>query len=187
MPLLPALAALAVAAAAAPEKPVNEKTPLSAVNAVVRFAAPKGWSKEEYSNGGGADPVVAFTDGLDRLSIRVFGAPGSAYKDPAAFLSGPASTTMGRKPERAGRAVVAGKSVTLYARGMPLMVGDPHAARPGTPPLGREIFCVLPASAGRFVVLAYSREAPAADPAQKGDKAWNNLLKSVSLVPRSGP
>lgn len=180
-------AVLAVSAAAAPvEKPVKETTPSAVVSSLVRFAAPKNWNKEEYANGGGADPVVAFADGLDRISVRVFGAPGTAYKTPADFLAGPAASTMGRKPEAAGRVAVAGKTVPLYSHGVPVMVGDPHARTAGPPMLGREVFCVLPAANGRFVVLALSRETPTPDPDRKGEKAWSAFLKSVSLVPKPG-
>lgn len=180
------LAALA-AVAAAPEKPVKDPSPAAVVRSVVRFTGPKGWNKEEYANGGGADPVVAFADGLDRISIRVFGAPGSAYKNPAAFLSGPAASTMGKKPDAAGRARVAGRTVPLYSHGVPVMIGDPHV-RSGAPTmLGREVFCVLPAAKGRFVVLALARETPTPDPERKGEKAWQAFLKTVSLVPKPGP
>lgn len=172
----------AVLAADSPEKPVKP-TPSQAVAAVVSQEAPKGWTAEEYANGGGADPVVAFADGLDRISVRVFGGPGSAYKKPAAFLAGPAASTMGRKPEKVGRVKVAGKDLDLWRHEVPVALGDPHAPS-GPPAMGRELFCILPAAGGRFVVLSYARESPAPDLHGGGEKAWESFLKTVKLPGR---
>lgn len=181
------IAALALSASAAGSvevpKTVKAQTPSQSVAALVSHRPPKGWKAEEYANNDGADPVVAFSDGLDRITVRAFGGPGSGYKSPALFLSGAAASTMGRKPESAGSVTVAGRRVALYRRGFPINLGDPHAPS-GPPMLGREIFCVLPASGGRFVVLAYSRESPAPDLEGRGDAAWEAFLKTVKLPGR---
>lgn len=180
-----ALAAAVVAlTAAAAEKTVTTTTPSQTIAALVSYQPPKSWEVEEYANGGGADPVIAFIDGSDRLVVRVFGAPGSGYKSPAAFLAGPAAATLGRKPEKAGATRVAGRELALYKRGFPVNLGDPHAPPAGPPRLGKEVFCVLPASGGRFVVLSYARESPAPDRQRRGEKAWAAFLKSVKLVSR---
>ena len=185
MPLrLSALAAvLALPLAASAAGAADAPAPSRAVAALVSHQAPKGWKTEEYANGGGADPVVAHVDGLDRITVRVFGAPGSGYKTPALFLSGAAASSMGRRPEAAGNVTVAGRRLALYKRGFPIDLGDPHAPS-GPVVLGREIFCVLPVAGGRFVVLAYSRESPAPDLERRGEKAWENLLKTVEIPGR---
>ena len=183
------IAVLALSAAATDANPVEATktvkapTPSQAVAALVNYRPPKSWEVEEYANGGGADPVVAFVDGLDRITVRAFGAPGSGYKNPAAFLSGPAASTMGRKPETIGSVTASGRPVALYKRGIPVNLGDPHA--PSAPAsLGKEIFCILPGSGGRFVVLSYARESPAPDLERRGEKAWEAFLKTVKLVGR---
>jgi hypothetical protein len=126
---------------------------------------------------------VAFSDGLDRITVRVFGARGSGYKNPALFLAGAAASTMGRKPENAGSVTVAGRRLALYKHGVPINLGDPHVPS-GPPMLGTEIFCILPAAGGRFVVLAYARESPAPDLEGRGDAAWEAFLKTVKLPGR---
>lgn len=178
--LLAALCLLAASAKAADKAP---PTPSVILSEFVRFQAPKNWRAEEYANGGGADPVRAFVDGSDRITVRLFGAPGSGYKNPAAFLAGPAATTMGRKPESAGTVAAAGRRLPLYRRGFPLTLGDPHG---GSSPRGqgRELFCILPAAKGRFVVLSYARESSAPDLDKRGSKAWEAFLKTVKLVGR---
>lgn len=181
------IAALALSASAARSvevtKTVKAQTPSQSVAALVSHQPPKGWKVEEYSNRGGADPVVAFSDGLDRITVKVFGGPGSGYKTPALFLSGAAASTLGRKPENVGSVEVAGRRVALYRRGFPINLGDPHVPS-GPPMLGKEIFCVLPASGGRFVVLAYARESPVPDLEGRGDAAWEAFLKTVKLAGR---
>ncbi|MDD5302008.1 MAG: hypothetical protein PHS14_02780 [Elusimicrobia bacterium] len=184
---LSAVLALSAAASAAipmeASKTVKAPTPSQAVAALISHQPPKGWQVEEYANGGGADPVVAFVDGLDRIAVRVFGAPGSGYKNPASFLSGPAASTMGRKPEKVGSVTAAGRQLALYRRGFPINLGDPHSPS-GPASLGREVFCILPASGGRFIVLSYARESPAPDMDQRGEKAWGAFLRTVKLAGR---
>lgn len=186
-PALTAVLVLSVAASAADSvevpKTVNDQTPSQTIAALVSHQPPKGWTVEEYANGGGADPVVAYIDGLDRIAVRVFGAPGSGYKNTASFLAGPAASTMGRKPAAIGSVTVAGRQLTLYKRGVPVNLGDPHAPS-GPTTLGREVFCVLPASKGRFIVLSYARESPAPDLERRGEKAWTAFLKTVKLTGR---
>lgn len=177
--LLAALLCLAAPAWAA-DKPAP--SPSKAIAAVVRFQAPDGWAAEEYANRDGADPVQAFASGEDRILVRVFGAPGSAYKNPAAFLAGAAASTMGRKPEKTGVELVAGRRVALYQRGFPIALGDPHAPSPPSPAMGREVFLVLSGKKGRFAVLSYSRESPAPDLAGAGEKAWAAFLKTVKTT-----
>lgn len=172
--LLAVLLALAAPSWAAETK---APSPSKAISAVVRFSAPKGWRPEAYANG--ADPVFAFVSGEDRIVVRVFGAPGSAYADPAAFLSGAAASTMGRPPEKAGEATVTGRRTTLYQRGFPVSLGDPHIPSGRQQVLGREIFVVLPPLKGRFAVLSYARESPAPDLERTGEKAWEAFLKTV--------
>lgn len=168
--VLPVLLLCAAAAAPAP----------SPADSVVSFAAPAGWTRSDYANSGGVDPVIAFEDGEDRITVAVYGAPGSAYKTPADFLSGPAASTMGRPPERAGAATVAGRKTGLYRHQIPVQLGDPHLADPRAPSLGPETFCVLPPGRdGRFAVLSYFRQTPVPDLHKRGEKAWKSFLKSV--------
>jgi hypothetical protein len=179
-PLVAAL--LALPASAAPAAP----SPESAVAALVSLTPPKGWEKTAYANAGGADAVVAYQDGADRLLARVFGAPGSFYETPRAFLTGPAAATMGRRPRPAGRALVAGRRLRVYRRGYPLADGDPHAVSSGRARMASERFVILPpAPDGRFVVLSYQRESPVPDPELRGEAAWKAFLKSARRkVPR---
>lgn len=178
-----AFAAAAAFAADSKEAPKTVKTasPSQAVAALVSQRAPEGWKAEEYANG--ADSVVAFADGVDRISVRVFGAPGSGYKSPAEFLAGPAASTMGRRPEETGTVAVSGRKVALYKHGIPVNLGDPHMVSAPTT-LGTELFCILPGTKGRFVVLSYARESPAPDLEGRGEKAWAAFLKTVKLVGR---
>lgn len=160
--------------------PAPTPAPGDAVLSAWRFAAPAGWRRVDYANAGGADAVVSFEKGSDRLTLRLYGAPGSFYKTPEAFFSGPAATTMGKAPDRAGTATVDGRSVAVYARRYPLADGDPHTVGPATARFGDEKFCVLPPGAdGRFVVAGYSRESPIPDTKGVGEKAWKSLLKSL--------
>jgi hypothetical protein len=159
----------------------------SGAKALLSWTAPPGWKKSEYANAGGADPVVAYESDLGRIQIRVFGAPGSFYRTPEAFMAGPAATSMGRAPELTGRERVAGRDAAVYRREYPLADGDPHAHAPD-PRTARECFCVLPPSKdGRFVVLSYSRESPAPDPSGAGEKAWKAFLAGASRARKAGP
>lgn len=182
--LLAVLLAAATAAKAA-ESPMKKPAPAAAVAALLRFQTPAGWRRGEYANSGGADPVIEFEKGADRIAVYVYGAPGSSYKTPEDFMTGPAATTMGRAPDRAGLALVAGRNVALYRRRFPLADGDPHVVSSAPPRFGSAIYCVLSAAAdGRFAVLAYSRESPIPDTEERGEKAWESFLKSVKP---SGP
>jgi hypothetical protein len=177
--LLAALLFLAAPSWAADKK---SPSPSKVIAGVVRFQPPAGWRPEEYANG--ADPVQAFSSGEDRIVVRVFGAPGSAYAGPASYLDGAAASTMGRKPERSGEETVAGSRVVLYQRGFPIALGDPHAPTPPQQPLGREVFLILPGAKGRFAVLSYARESPAPDLKGAGEKAWSAFLKTVKMPGR---
>lgn len=157
--------------------------PSQTIAALISRQPPKGWNVEEYANSGGVDPVEAFVDGVDRIAVRVFGGPGSAYKKPSDFLSGAAAGTMGRKPEAAGSVKVAGRRLAVYKRGFPINLGDPHAPS-GPPMLGREYFVLLPVPGDRFVVLSYARESPAPDLERRGEEAWKAFLKSVKVPGR---
>lgn len=171
-------AALALCGAAA-EARVTSKTaagPGAAVRAAASFTAPKGWAAEEHANG--ADPVLSFRKGLDRISLRLFGAKGSAYGTPEAFLRGPAATTMGRPPKDAGAVVVAGKRRALYEHGYPVQLGDPHA-RSGPPELAVERFVLVPLADGRFLVAAHAFESPIPSLERTGEEAFAAFLKSL--------
>ena len=159
-------------------------TPSQAISAFVRWQAPKGWRVEEYANGGGADPVVAYVAGTDRIELDLYGSPGSAYKTPGAFLKSPAATSLGRKADRAGVVEAAGKTLDLWRRRFSVDGAAPHVTPPGQPLMGTELFFVLPLSEGRFVVLALSRETPAPDPKGAGEKAWKAFLKSLKPTGR---
>lgn len=186
------LAVLVLAAACSAADTPMKKTPpasASAFAALVRFTEPAGWDRSDYSNSGGADAVISFEKGLDRISVYLYGAPGSFYKTPSDFMRGPAATTMGRPPVRTASGVVAGSRVSVYRRRFPLAEGDPHIPSPRER-LGSESFCVLPPAAdGRFVVLSYARETPAPDPRSLGETAWKAFLKGVSRppVPKRAP
>lgn len=186
------LAALAAAAAETPMKKSDAPAapaPGDAVAAQWRFAAPEGWRRSDYANAGGVDAVVAFEKGSDRLTLRLFGAPGSFYKTPEAFFAGPAATTMGKAPDRAGSAAVDGRKIAVYSRRYPLADGDPHMVGPATTRFGDETFCVLPPGAdGRFLVAAYARESPIPDSKGSGEKAWKKLLNSLKRpTPKKAP
>jgi hypothetical protein len=155
-------------------------TPSKIAAALLDWTAPSGWTESEYSNAGGADLVIAYERGIDRIEIKIFGAPKSFYRAPEDFLAGPGATTMGRAPEKSGSARVAGRAVTVYRRQYPMAGGDPHAFSPGPPRMGRETFCVLPPFPdGRFAVLSYARESPAPDITGGADKAWKAFLSGV--------
>jgi len=181
MKRLIAAAALALiqTAGAAAEGTVKTKTPAQAVAALVKFAAPKGWTAVEYSNAEGADPVVRFENLSDAVQIRVFGAPGSDYRTPKDFMAGPAATEMGAAPAAAGTATVAGKKLALHRRRYPIELSNPHGPAAPKSPMGTELFCVLPLKDGRFAVLTYRRASPIPDLHQKGEKAWAAFLKTV--------
>ncbi len=173
------LAAFVCGAAAAPN-------PGASVVSVVGFEPPKGWSRSDYANSAGADPVVAFEAGADVIRVSVYGAPGSAYRTPAEFLAGPAATTMGRPAAPAGSATVAGVKTPLLRRGSPQPGGDPHAASGAPPAMGEELFCVLPVRPdGRFAVLSWERRTPVPDLERRGEKAWRAFLKKARPGPAS--
>lgn len=181
------VAALALAAVACSEEPARPVAPAAegpawrAIASLVTFDAPTGFTREERAGEGGVDPVVRFSSGLDRITVRVFGAAGSAHATPDAYLASPAASTMGRAPTPAGTVTVGDRTLPLYRRGFPIMLGDPHVpAAPVT--LGREVFCVLPTSGARFVVLAWEVESPVPAPDGGGEDAWSTFLRSVRLV-----
>lgn len=150
------------------------------VAAMLQWTPPPGWDASDYSNAGGADAVVAYERGADRITLRAYGAPGSDYKSLAKFLAGPAATTMGRAPKKAGSVRVGGRASPLYRREYPLADGDPHAPSSRAPRMARETFCVLPPLPdGRFAVLAYARESPIPDLKGDGEKAWKTFLAGV--------
>lgn len=172
------LAALAAWAAAAP--PPAAKPSADAVAAVVTFRDPIRWKRSDYANSMGADPVVAFAQGSERIAVYVYGAPGSAYKTPEDFLKGPAATSMGKAPARAGSAKVGGREVSLYRRGYPLGDYDPAKPEAGPPRMGEQLFCILPPLAdGRFAVLAHDQNLPQSGPSSSGGPAWKAFLKTV--------
>jgi hypothetical protein len=181
------IAAVVLAAAAGAAETPMKKTPppsAAAVASVVRFAPPAGWDRSDYANAGGADAVVSFESGLDRISVYLYGAKGSFYRSPADFMRGPAATTMGRAPVRTAVALVAGRRLSVYRRGYPLAEGDPHIPSSGRERMGTETYCVLPpAPDGRFVVLSWARDTPAPDPRSLGEKAWKAFLKTVARPP----
>ncbi|MDE2143307.1 MAG: hypothetical protein KGL74_13055 [Elusimicrobia bacterium] len=163
-----------------PNAPPPRLSSADTLAALVRFEAPPGWKRTDYSNSLGADLVVSFENGPDRIALDVYGNRGSAYRNAAQFMKGPAATTMGKPPALIGSTPVAGKKANLYRRSYPLMDSDPHAPSPHPARMGRQLFCVLPPSAdGRFVVLTYSRESPVPDPAGAGEAAWKSFLKSI--------
>ena len=176
------LAAQLLFAAAPPAAEVHmSTTPSKAASALLEWTPPPGWKSSEYSNAGGADIVVAYEEGMERIEIKIFGAPKSFYRTPEAFMAGPGATTMGRAPAKSGIARAAGGAVTVYRRKFPLPGGgDPHAFSPGPPLMGRETFCVLPPFPdGRFAVLAYARESPTPSVKGEGEKAWKAFLAGV--------
>ncbi len=173
---------LSLAGGAAAEGTVKTKTPAASplhIAALLRFTPPKGWSVVEYSNAGGADPVLRFEDRADAVQIRVFGAPGSDYRTPKDFLAGPAATEMGAAPAAKGEVSVAGNKLTLYRRRYPIESPNPHGPAAPNPLMGTELFCVLPLKSGRFAVFAYRRASPIPDLKQEGEKAWAAFLKTL--------
>ncbi|HXT02176.1 MAG TPA: hypothetical protein VN915_16000 [Elusimicrobiota bacterium] len=172
--LVGAASALAVAAPAPASKPSAD-----AVAAVVSFRDPLQWKRSDYANSMGADPVVSFAKGSERISVYVYGAPGSAYKTPEDFLKGPAATSMGRPAERIGDTRVNGRNAALYRRSYPLGDYDPDKPETGPARLGEQLFCVLPPAAdGRFAVLAHDQNRPRPGTGSGGD-AWKAFLKTV--------
>jgi len=158
--------------------------PSEIVAGLIQVETPPGWRRTTYSNAAGADLVVAFERGADRLVVRVFGAKGSFYKTPADFLAGPAATTMGREAQKRGAAPVAGRPLALYRRRFPLAQGGPHESSSARPRMGAESFCVLaPFKDGRFIVLSHQRESPVADPERLGEIAWEAFLRGARLLP----
>jgi hypothetical protein len=183
---LAVLVAGLVPAARSAEAKVKTKTAAQAVGAVLRFSAPKGWTASDYSNSEGADPVVRFESLSDAVIVRVYGAPGSAYKTPAEFMAGPAATSQGVAPSEDGGVEIAGKKLPLYRRRYPINVPNPHGP-PAPLMLGSELFAVLPLGGGRFAVLSYQRASPAPDLEGKGEKAWREFLKTVRPAAKAKP
>lgn len=172
-------AALCFAAGASAERNVNPNDPSEQIRAQLRFRAPEGWKPVAYANAGGADPVLRYEDASDAIQIRVFGAPGSDYATPKAFLAGPAGSERGAAPVSAGFASVAGGKRALYRRGFPIATPDPHGPSSPVALQGRETFLVLPLEGRRFAVLSYRRSSPIPDPRERGEKAWAAFLKTV--------
>ena len=172
------LAAPAACASAAPLPAAGPSA--EAVAALVKFKAPARWHRSDYANSMGSDPVVAFERGSERIAVYAYGAPGSAYATPEAFLKGPAASTMGRPPVRDGSATIGSKELPLYRRGYPLMDTDPHIPATRPPRMGDEIFCLLPpTSDGRFAVLVHDQNLPKTGPSAAGGAVWKSFLKSV--------
>lgn len=177
-----ALAALLLAAPSEAKMKEAPPAPAALVRAAVSFKAPAGWKESAHANG--PDPVLELRSGLDRIVLRVFGGAGSAYATPELFLKGPAAGTLGSAPQPAGEARVAGRALTLYEHGYPIMQGDPHVPSPGgRPPLAIERYVLLPLPGGRFVVAghAYESPIPSADPA--GAKAFAAFLETLKPAP----
>ncbi|MDX6768502.1 MAG: hypothetical protein SF051_03155 [Elusimicrobiota bacterium] len=180
-----ASAALVLSAAAFAQTPAPA-APGAALRPFVRFTPPAGWRAEERANG--ADPVVSFRKGLDVITLSLYGAEGSAYEDPGAFLRGPAASTLGAPPRADGRVKVAGRSLALYRRGYPVRLGDPHAPSSGRPPeLARERFVVLPLRDGRFVVASHAFESAVPSFERDGERAFTAFLKTLQPSPKPRP
>lgn len=175
--LIAVLLAFAPVAGAA-DKTMKTKTPAAAVAALVRFTAPKGWTASDYSNTESADPVVRFENLSAAITLKVYGAPGSAYPTVADFLAGPAATSQGEAPAEEGTVTVAGRKLKLYRRRFPVNIPDPHG--PKVPlMLGSELFAILPVKGKRIVVLSCLRESPVPDAEGNGEKVWAAFLKTV--------
>jgi hypothetical protein len=173
------LAVLMGAACAAAPAPAA-KPSADAVAAVVKFREPLHWKRSDYANSLGADPVVSFARGSERIAVYVYGAPGSAYKTPDDFLKGPAATSMGQPPVRAGTVKAGSEELPLYRRSYPLGDYDPAKPEDGPPRLGEQVFCVLPpVPDGRFAVLAHDQNRPVPGSASAGSGDWKAFLKNV--------
>ena len=155
------------------------KTPTAAVAALVRFTAPKGWTASDYANG--PDPVVRLENLSDAITIKAYGAPGSAFATPEIFLRGPAATSQGAAPVEDGTATVAGRKLTVYRRRFPVNLPDPHGP-PAPLMLGSEAFVILPVAGKNFVVISSVRDSPSPDIERAGQKAWTAFLKTVKLA-----
>lgn len=177
--------ALPLMMAAAKEPSMNTPPTPEIVAGLVEITPPAGWAKTTYANSGGADTLLAFEHGADRIVIQVFGAKGSFNRTPEDFLAGPGATTMGRSPERKGQASVAGRRVTIFFRRFPLLEGGPHDSTPVKPMMGTEYFCVLPpARDRRFVVFSLRRESPIPDIDRTGEKSWDAFLRAARAPKR---
>jgi hypothetical protein len=175
-----ALAVIALALAAAADAPG------AALRPHVRFAAPAGWRVEEHANG--VDPVLRFTKGLDVITLYLYGAKGTAYATPEAFLRGPAASTMGSAPKADGRVTVAGLSLVLYRRGYPVRLGDPHVPASGAAPeMASERFIVLPLAGSRFAVAAHAFESSVPSFEREGARAFDKFLKALRPAPAPKP
>ena len=174
--------ALAVLLLAAPSK-AKMTDPLEQMAAAVSFSAPKGWTRSAHANG--PDPVLELRSGLDRIVLRLFGGPDSAYATPELFLRGPAAGTLGAPPETVGEALVAGRKRTLYQHGYPLMSAvSPVPGADGRPPLALERYVVLPLANGRFVVAGHAYESPIPSARPDGARAFEAFLKTLKAAPK---
>lgn len=179
--LLAAVVALLPASLGAAEGKVSKKPipaePGAAFRPLATYAAPAGWTPQEYANG--PDAVLRFQKGLDRISLRLYGAKGSAHKNPGDFLRGPAATTLGKAPEVVGQARVGGLKLAFYKRGYPIMLGDPHLRGGAPPALATEHFVVLPLSGGLFLVAAHAYESPIPSSSKDGEDAFLAFLRTL--------
>jgi len=139
-----------------------------------RYVEPAGWQAEK------SDSSLRFSRGVDVIKARWFGGKGSRYAAAGDYLVGFEATTMGKTPEKARLAKVAGRKVWVYRHGYPIDLGDPHAASPGPVQLASEEFCILPMGT-RFLVLSWAHESPVPDPEAAGEKAWEAFLSSLRL------
>lgn len=151
--------------------------PAALVRAAVSFSAPAGWREDAHANG--PDPVLELRKDLDRISLSLFGARGSAYATPAEYLRGPGAGTLGKPPQAVAELAVGGRKRVLYEHGVTMMMGDPHAPPGGGPPLATERFVLLPLPDGRFLVAAHRFESPVPSVERAGEKAFSALLKTL--------
>jgi hypothetical protein len=181
------LAALTSVSEAKKMKAPAPAGPAAQMRAAVSFSAPKGWTEEAHANG--PDPVLTLKDGLDRITLRLYGAKGSAYAGPDAFLRGPSAGTLGAAPKAVDEAAVAGESRPIWEHAYPIMLGDPHVPASGLrPPMAKERFVLLPLPRGLFVVAGYAYESPVPPVEAEGEAAFRAFLKTLRpAVPPKKP
>ena len=149
----------------------------SRIDARASYTVPEGWNLEEGTDMN--NPAIYIRKGYDTITISLLGGKASRWATPEDYIKLP-GTTMGHPPKKIAKIKVAGIETWLYEIGIPINLGDPHCPPTGTIHLGKEQYCIIPASE-KYFVLSYSCNGAAPDPDKIAEETWKSFLKAFRL------
>jgi hypothetical protein len=149
----------------------------SRIDARAAYTVPEGWDLEVGTDVN--NPVIYIRKGYDTIRIILLGGKNSHWATPEDYIKLP-GTTMGHPPKKIAKIKVADIETWLYEIGIPINLGDPHWPPTGTIALGKEQYCIIPASE-KYFVLSCSCKSAIPDPNAVAEETWKSFLKAFRL------